>query len=79
MKYQVSSIFDSKSDNNQGRLKIWESTLQLSHDNLFLGVGAGDWRITVLPYYNVNFGLEYENWQRPHNDFLLVHSEKGII
>ncbi len=79
MKYKVSSIFDSKSQNNQGRLKIWESTWQLSQDNFLLGIGAGNWRIKVLPYYNVNFGKTYENWQRPHNDFLWVLSEKGIV
>ena len=79
VKYQVSSIFDLKSDNNQGRLKMWESTLQLSLDNLFLGVGAGNWKISVLPYYNLNYGAKYQNWRRPHNDFLWVLSEKGII
>ena len=79
LKYQVSSIFDLGSDNNQGRLKMWESTLQLSEDNLFFGVGAGNWKISVLPYYNLNYGSKYQNWRRPHNDFLWVLSEKGII
>lgn len=79
VKYQVSSIFDLGSDNNQGRLKMWESTLQLSGDNPFLGVGAGNWKISVLPYYNLNYGAKYQNWRRPHNDFLWVLSEKGIF
>lgn len=79
MRHQVSSIFNSKSQNNQSRLKVWESTIDLSKDNFLLGVGAGNWRISFLPYYNTNFGKEYENWQRPHNDFLWVLSEKGII
>jgi len=79
MKKQVSSIFDTESENNLGRLKMWESTWQLSQDHLFFGVGAGNWKITVLPYYNLNYGSKYQNWRRPHNDFLWVLSEKGMI
>ena len=79
LKYKVSSIFDSKSHDNQGRLKMWESTWHLSQDNFIFGVGAGNWKIAVLPYYNANFGSNYQNWRRPHNDFLWVLSEKGII
>ena len=79
MNYQVSSIFDAKSDNNQGRLQMWGATWQLSKDNLLFGVGAGNWKISVLPYYNINYGTKYQNWRRPHNDFLWVLSEKGIF
>jgi hypothetical protein len=79
MQYQVSSIFNAKSDNNAGRLKMWGSTWQLSKDNLLFGVGAGNWKIEVLPYYNINYGAKYQNWRRPHNDFLWVLSEKGIF
>lgn len=76
--YQVSSLFDTKSDNNQGRLKMWESTWNLSKENLFMGVGTGNWRIAIVPYYQTNYGADYQNWRRPHNDFLWVLSEKGI-
>jgi len=79
VQYQVSSVFDVKSDNNQGRLKMWGSTWQLSKDNIFFGVGAGNWKIAVLPYYNINYGTKYQNWRRPHNDFLWVLSEKSIF
>ncbi len=79
LKYQISTMFDFKSDNNQGRLKMWESTMQLSKDNPIFGVGAGNWKISVLPYYNINHGAKYQNWRRPHNDFLWILSEKGIF
>lgn len=79
LKYKVSSLFDSKSHENQGRLKIWESTWELSQDNLAFGVGAGNWKISVLPYYTVNHQSKYKNWRRPHNDFLWVLSEKGVL
>jgi tetratricopeptide (TPR) repeat protein len=79
LKHKVSSLFDSKSHDNQGRFKMWESTLDLAEDNIFFGVGAGNWKISVLPYYNANFGSNYQNWRRPHNDFLWILSEKGIF
>ncbi len=79
MKHQISSIFNSKSSSNHSRLKIWKSTWELSKDNFIMGVGAGNWKISMLPYYNTNFERNYENWRRPHNDFLWVLSEKGII
>ena len=78
-KYQTQTIFDLQSDNNQARLKMWESTLQLSADNFFLGVGAGNWKISILPYYKLKYGSKYQNWRRPHNDLLWVLSEKGIF
>lgn len=79
LKYKVTSLFDSKSHDNQGRIKIWEATWDLSQDNLVFGVGAGNWKIAVIPYYTVNHQSKYKNWHRPHNDFLWVLSEKGVL
>jgi tetratricopeptide (TPR) repeat protein len=79
MKYRVASIFDTKSHDNQGRLMMWKSTWELANDNSLCGVGAGNWRIAILPYYEANHGSKYQNWRRPHNDFLWVFSEKGVI
>ena len=78
MEKKVSSLFDSESSDNVGRLNAWKSTLDLSKEHLLLGVGAGNWRIEILPYSNLHTGAGYQNWQRPHNDFLWVLSEKGI-
>jgi len=58
---------------------MWKSTWQLSKDNLLFGVGAGNWKISILPYYHHYYGPKYQNWRRPHNDFLWVLSEKGIF
>lgn len=79
LKNRVSSIFDTDSHDNQGRLKIWESTWDMSKDNLAFGTGAGNWKISVIPYYTFNHKSEYKNWRRPHNDFLWVLSEKGVV
>ena len=72
-------MFDMQSHDNQGRLHIWESTYNLSKDNIIMGVGAGNWKINIPPYFPYNTNSEYQNWRRPHNDFLWVLSEKGII
>ena len=78
-KYQTQTIFDFQSDNNKGRIDMWESTWQMCTNHFPLGVGAGNWKIAVLPYYSLNFGSRYQNWRRPHNDYLWVLSEKGIF
>ena len=79
MEYRISSMFDMKSHDNQGRLHIWESTYNLSKDNIIMGVGAGNWKINIPPYFPYNTDIKWQNWRRPHNDFLWVLSEKGII
>ncbi len=79
MKEQVTSTFSTKSTNAQWRLKMWNASWQLAKDNLWLGVGAGNWKNAVIPYYHLNFGGKYQNWRRPHNDFLWVLTEKGIL
>ena len=64
------------------RWDIWQQTLFMSWDNLWLGVGVENWRITIPLYAN---GLEVKEaytrlfFQRPHNGFLLVLSEIGIF
>ena len=78
MKQQAQSTFSTKSQNAQWRLKMWNSSLQLAEDHLLLGVGAGNWKSAVIPYYHLNFGSHYQNWRRPHNDFLWVLTEKGM-
>ena len=79
LKYQANSIFDFESDNNKGRLQIWGSTYKMSTEHMLLGVGSGNWKISIIPYYSDNFENKYQNWRRPHNDFLWIMSEKGIF
>lgn len=76
---KVTSIFNSESDDNQGRLTVWESTVRLSKDNLIMGVGPGNWKVEILKYYPYNTRNTFQNWRRPHNDFLWILSERGIV
>ena len=65
------------SDNS--RYKLYKSTLQLISEHPILGVGPGNWKIEVWQY-----GLYFDTWgksfaQRPHNDFLWVFAEGGVL
>jgi O-antigen ligase len=77
---RLRSIFDPEASNNRFRLNVWEASLQVWKENPALGVGPGNWKIKVQPVFkNYNFSKEQLNWNRPHNDFLWVLAEKGLI
>ncbi len=63
------------------RLDLWNKSVDIYRDNIFLGVGTGNWKI-VLPAYGTD-GLRSEEgivmFTRPHNDYLGVLSENGIF
>jgi O-antigen ligase len=72
----------TRSNSGSERLIIWGKTLQLITDHPLLGVGANNWQynftnysvgdIVMVKWYGITF-------QRPHNDFLWIMSETGII
>lgn len=63
------------------RLLLWENTIAMIKAYPLLGVGLGNWKIH-FPKYRIN-GLRSEQgqvfFQRPHNDYLWVMSEIGVI
>jgi O-antigen ligase len=64
------------------RFALWKKTFKLIEENPYLGVGSGNWRI-VLPSYSLE-GLTPRSFttdffQRPHNDYLWVLSENGVL
>jgi O-antigen ligase len=77
---RIRSITDTRSQHNIHRLNIWKSTLKLAKENPLTGVGAGNWRLHIAYYFDGKFEeVSQLNWARPHNDYLWVLSEKGII
>lgn len=77
---RVASIFDTQTANRQKRVSIWRNTLEMIKEKPLTGVGAGNWKILIPKYYQPNPNESYfHNWRRPHNDFLWVLAEKGII
>lgn len=77
---RIRSIFDPEASNNKFRLNVWEASLEMWNDNPVIGVGAGNWKLNIPPYLkDYDFKIQEMNWLRPHNDFLWVLTEKGII
>lgn len=70
------------SDSGVERIKLWQKTWQLFLEKPLLGVGAGNWQF-MYQKFGVgdidavrNSGITF---QRPHNDFLWVLSETGLL
>ena len=75
-------LLDKKS--SYERLELWRNSLKMIKENPILGVGTGNWQIHFPKYGLNNFGDEkvkqgITTFQRPHNDFLWVLCETGII
>jgi len=63
------------------RLQLWKKSYQVFKESPLFGKGLGSWKIEVLKYGHK--GLETENnitfHQRPHNDFIWIAAEQGIV
>jgi O-antigen ligase len=74
---RISSMF---SDTENPRLMIWEITGKMIADHTVTGVGAGNFAVRLQGYYGgYDFSTIDTNWLRPHNDYLWVLSEKGLL
>lgn len=75
------SMANLESESTQERFDLWERSLKMASDNLWLGVGIGNWKI-AFPSYGLE-GMRAEQgqvfFQRPHNDFLWVLAECGMF
>jgi hypothetical protein len=61
---------------------IWGITRQMIADHWLTGVGAGNFTVRLHEYFggdDLDFSNVATNWIQPHNDFLWVFSEKGIL
>lgn len=65
-----------------GRLMIWGITSRMIADHPLTGVGAGNFTVRLHEYYgddDLDFSNVHTNWVQPHNDFLWVFVEKGVL
>lgn len=79
----ASETNDIASQNVSERIYMWGKTVEMIQDQPIIGVGGGNWRI-IFPIYGlgtkVDPNIEYQPIRvRPHNYFLRVLSEQGII
>ena len=75
-------IFDSET--LKTRILFWENSFKMFKENWLLGVGLGNWQIYFSKYGLNNFKLNdiingESSLQRPHNDFIWILCETGIL
>lgn len=86
MQERLQSFFNFRSEKNihtqsiNERLEIWQSSIQLIQEYPLTGVGAGNWKFNY-PKYGLPERCQQGEFVflQPHNDFLCVFSETGII
>ena len=64
------------------RVKVWKNTIDMVKEKPILGVGSGNWQYNFLKYSVSNIQKIVHNntsFQKPHNDYLWILSELGII
>jgi O-antigen ligase len=76
----------SNNDTVQERILLWTNTWQMIKENPITGVGGGNWQLFFPKFGLQNFMQTnylisdgYTTFQRPHNDFLWIWSELGIL
>jgi len=69
----------------RGRFPLWQTSMRMIKAAPILGIGLGQWKI-VSPAYEMDQKIKVsgkglrQTWvQRPHNDFLWVFSETGVL
>lgn len=73
----VTSVFQSGGD--RGRFEMWGNTLSLILDHPFFGTGAGSWK-RIYPHYDNGVMIRHNSAPvRPHNDYLWIASEYGLV
>ena len=79
--FQFHKVKNEHTETINERLRLWGNTIEIIKDQPLMGIGAGNWKI-VFPSKGMQ-GLRSEqgaiNFQRPHNDFLWVMSEIGLL
>lgn len=64
------------------RFILWRNSYKLGNEHPFTGAGLSNWRIEYPKYgiggaYHLNSGVMH--FEHPHNEFLLLFSETGLI
>lgn len=73
----VTSVVTSGGD--KSRLILWQHTLSMIAAHPFVGVGAGNWRLMYPIFAQGDLMHPSTVPYRPHNDFLWIWSETGIL
>jgi len=78
---QTDFIENYKHGSSLERVNLWEKSLQIFKERPVFGIGQANWKIHI-PKYGTKDMHSAEgkiHFQRPHNDFLWMLTETGII
>jgi O-antigen ligase len=67
------SIFDLQEGSNFGRIETWKQSLEVARDNLWLGVGIGNYPLEIKAT------AQYREPIYAHNAYLDIAAETGIL
>lgn len=65
------------------RFALWNRSVQMGKSHPITGIGAGNWKLEIPSYgvkgydHQENYGMHF--FLRPHNDYLWVFAETGIL
>ncbi|MEQ8909350.1 MAG: O-antigen ligase family protein [Vicingaceae bacterium] len=83
MLYLVIPTFSLTSfDSLEERIKIWTKTIMLIKENLWFGVGAGNWQFNYMQFGVNDIYMVHQSksgFQHPHNEFLSFLAENGLV
>lgn len=77
----ATSVGDTRAGSGEDRIELWHRTIKLIAEKPITGHGLANWKIEILKFGNKNL-LSEDNltfYQRPHNDFLWIASETGVV
>jgi O-antigen ligase len=77
------AVITPKTSSIEVRMILWNKSLQMAKAHPLTGVGAGNWKLEI-PAYGVKgydekarYGMVF--YTRPHNDYLWVFAETGLL
>jgi len=73
---------DIISEHGDDRIELWNNSIQLIQDNALTGVGAGNWQIENMRFDAGAYRHYFDKagyYRHPHNQFLHMFSELGLI
>ncbi len=81
VKQHVKGFVNFEYGSTKDRLELWKRTIKLAQEKPIVGYGLANWKIEMLKFGNKELVSEdlITFYQRPHNDFLWVLSELGIV
>ena len=77
----TSEIVETGSGTASDRLELWKRTLWLAKEKPVFGIGISNWKYEISKFDHEGL-LSEDNvtfYQRPHNDYLWVLSERGAV